>query len=189
MPSKNTSKGYKDILREVSEMLSHVRCDLYAITKKLCQVFEDSDFRADLGNADDFRAAEALDKHVCDLGFTFLELRSVLQMFPTAEAWAKKPLRDLYAAVIEDHRQRQASDKPTVVHKRVTRKEYEELADKLKTAEVVKRNAEERFQEKLQTIEELLEENQSLKRQLAVAEGRIQELERLLSRNRESAAA
>lgn len=63
---------------------------------------------------------------------------------------------------------------------RVTRKEHEEIIDRLKATEARCKFAEQRLDERTKSYEELLDENKELRRQLAVAEGRISELEKMV---------
>lgn len=174
MTSKHT---YKDTLKEVLKMRSKASLSVYDRGKLLLSVFDDRDFRADLGNVDDFHAADVLDKYLDDLPYMFLDLRSMIEKFPARDDWSKKTLRDIYEETMKTD---DAEDKPKRQQNRATKKEVEELTNTIKAQASRLNFTEQLLNERTKTCEELIAENKELRRQIAVAEGRIQELERRL---------
>lgn len=170
---------YKKTLLKVRELLSAARRDLHAIVTNLVAVFNDRDFRADNGNADDFKAADVLNEFLGDWRLKFLDAKALLEEFPKAADWETTTVD----AMLDQVRQRrQPEEKAKKTFHRVTQKEFEQEQEQRKSAESRAKFQAEMANERAKTIDELLAENAQLKRDLARAEGRIEELERQLSR-------
>lgn len=170
--------SYKKKLLHVLDMKSGSLTELHRRVSILVEVFEDADFRADNGT-DDFELAEKLDKYVDDCALKFLELRSVLAAFPSAEAWSGASLRSLYdeATKCAADGVTQVDDGPTRTVHRATIKEVRDLESRLKDAEFSTRTL-------TDEVSELRAENRRLVTENARLEGRIVELERALNRTR-----
>lgn len=165
--------GYKRKLLNVSQMKATGIERLHERVIVLVEVFDDSEFRADIGG-DDFAIAAVLDKYVDDCALGFLQLRSVLQVFPAAEEWKATNLRALHASAIE--RSKPLGQEP-VKHERRTVKvaDFDELQEQFKDATC-------RANTLVDEITELRAENRRLLSENAKLEGRIVELERSCAR-------
>lgn len=174
-------KNYKTLLIEARNLRSEAGKNAHKRATILCQVFDDRDFRADIGALDDFGAAEVLDAECEDLCVGFLELRAMLAAFPDATDWSDGKLATLYKRT-QEKADAEAPEKPARTVNRVTRKEMEVETNARKDAEAMLRRVEKQQKD---TESELagvraqlaaaLSENERLK-------GRLEELERLLPR-------
>ena len=173
MKSKST---YKDILKRVLELRSRASLVIYERTQLLNEVFDDTDFRADLGNADDFKAASALDRYVDDTPYGFLQLRSMLKAFPERKQWEKMTLRDIYQQTLEANRPKREVSRPAV--KRATKEDLETLETRAKTAEARLKHTEQLLQDRTKSYEELLEENRELRRENRDLRAKLQAYEK-----------
>lgn len=174
MSQKTTNVTYKKKLIAAGEMRTAGRESLFQLATILVEVFEDRDFRADSGNIDDFHASELLDKYLEHTAATFLEVRAILQTFPTLEQWNGKTVRELYESALESSRASEDS-KPRVTPRRITIKEFEEEQRLRREAEAEVRNLKKQ-------VDELDKQNRKLIRENATLEGRISELERAIER-------
>ena len=150
---------------------------LFDRTAILVDVYADPEFVDSFENMD--AAIEALDLEVADTSCGFMELRSIYEMFPTRRDWLTGKLQDLRAQreVAEKERRSAArldADTPTTTRRRATVHEVEEIKKDAAAAA-------ERVETQSKQIERLLQENEGLKRDLLRSQGRIEELERLLS--------
>jgi DNA-binding transcriptional MerR regulator len=101
-PIQNDSMPpYKKLLLQAQEMRGQSNGMIYDRARILCQVFDDGEFREDNGNIDDFRLAEILNNYIDDLGFDFLDLRSMLDKYPDRESWVSGRLKRMLAAIRE----------------------------------------------------------------------------------------
>lgn len=170
--------NYKAILKTLSRMKSDAASALHERATLLVEVFDDRDFRSDLGNVDDFKAAKVLDEYVDDTPYTFLALRTMLAKYPVADTWATQPLGELY----HEAHAREPAEATKRTRTVATKKEVEELATAKKAAEGRARYLETQLTEERRSREELIEENRALRRELHIAHGRITELEKIVAR-------
>jgi len=165
---KNQKTSWKDLLLKAKQLDRRVMANLYERTSLLVRIFDDAEFRADVGARDDHQAADWLDAEMnADVGLNFLQLRAIFLEFPKQHAWQDTTLRELYAQL----RPAEPADKPP--KKRTAVK----LAD-------FKRACEDRDNYRAQ-VESLNEQVASLKkerdehrREIAHLLGRIEELEK-----------
>lgn len=172
--SARTNVSYKKKLIAASELRTQGRAALFQRAKLLVEVFEDRDFRADNEQFDDLKAAELLDTYLEDTAATFLEIRAILQTFPTLEQWEGKTIRQLYESALESSRAN-TDEKTRVAPRRVTIKQFEEEQLARKEAEAETRNLKKQLAEMDAANRKLIRENAQL-------EGRITELERIARR-------
>jgi hypothetical protein len=142
----------------------------WRITKALVAIFDDAEFRADVGARDDHATADWMDAEFPGLPLRFLQLRAVLAVHPEEAEWKDKKLIELFEAI----RDQGNEEKPTRTVRRVTAKDLDEVTgdrDHWKTRasylEERTANLEAERSEQTKTIHRL--------------EGRIEELERQLS--------
>lgn len=139
-------------------------------------VFDDRDFRADIGNVDDFRAADVLNEYTEDLALRFLELRAMLEHYPERSQWKDGKLRTMYD---EMRAARNVDAEPTKRQRQsVTREQYDALQNDKQHAEARAKFLDGELSQRQNRLAELERENAQLKQALARAEGRIEELER-----------
>lgn len=172
--SAGTSVNYKKKLIVASELRAKGREALHERVSLLVAVFEDREFRSDNQQFDDLKAAELLDSYLEDTALSFLEARAVLQTYPKFDQWTGKTVRELYESALESSR---LSDdvKPRATPRRVTLKMFEE-------EQLGRREAESEGRQLKKKLSDLEAENKQLIRDLAKAEGRISELERIVRR-------
>lgn len=166
---------YKTRLKDVSALKSTGLSQLHQRITLLNYVFEDSDFRADVGG-DDFALAKVLNNYVDDCALTFLELRAVMKEFPTEGQWSLQPLRNLYAAAVAKSKPPVEHDENKTARRTASMKDIDALTSKLEEKEfLVKTLGNE--------VSELRQENRKLLADNARLEGRIVELERSIERS------
>jgi cell division protein FtsB len=159
--------NYKTLLVSARKLKGKTQILLFQRVAILCQVFDDQQFRADCGAADDFAAGAALDSELDDTGFEFLQLRAVIQRFPAAEDWSKSTLATMYAAVLAQSAEARHADEPPRTRHVIKQSEYAEL--KKRTDKLV---------ETVKTLRPVADRVQELEAELAAANARIAFLER-----------
>lgn len=175
-----SKQSYKNTLQEILKLKSANASKLYERVQLLVAVFHDRDYRLDLGNVDDFKAADTLDVYLDDTPFGFLDLAAVLKHFPSRKEWTQTSLRELHAKACELSKPESPVRKSRPA---ATLKQVEELETAKKAAEGQVKFLQTQLQETRLTYDELLAENRDLRKQLHIAEGRIAELEKLLQRD------
>ena len=179
MSSRRQSPTWQQNLAQAREMRGQAGASLFDRLKLLNAVFEDADWRVRTGKTDEGQWLDMLDEEVADAFLPFAELRDMLLYAPERAQWSDGKLTELRAKMHEDRRrQRSESAAPQPQRKRVT-------ADDLKAVEREKAQSKALYldgeckslQERLKELEV---ENRRLTRELAKAEGRISELERMV---------
>lgn len=197
----STKGGYKQLILKARELMGKAGLIAFDRAKLLCQIFEDRDFRADLGNADDFKCAETLDELCGDLSLKFLRLKQLVEHFPERKQWAsgnlERMLAEMLASVtapIEDHKPKRErtvikqsefvalSQEKTKVEQQAN--EFKKLAEVAKQEKVEIESKAREFRQAAESAEEkcrrLEIENRDLREKLAEANGRIAELTRMV---------
>lgn len=178
-----TKTGYKKLLLKAKELMGQAGLLAFDRAKLLTEVFNDRDFRADLGNADDWKAADALNEFCRDLALKFDRLRQLIEHFPDRGQWATGDLEGMLARMIEDKRgEEREANAPAAKVNRIKREEFEAVQQQVAHEQARAKHLESVVSAKREEIQWLREENAELKHKLAVAEGRLTELERLLDR-------
>lgn len=177
-----SSSTYKEKLKEILRMKSAAASAVYRRAVILIDVFNDRDFRADLGNADDFKAADALDQYCDDLPYQFLDLQAMVDAVPESSEWKKRSLREIYEQSRMAAKERDADSRPLKPRRTVTVKEHEEVLTQCKAAESRAKHAADMLEEKRKSYEELSKECAALRQENAELKGRIKELERIVGR-------
>lgn len=171
---KQRLKKHGELKSAMSQQRDSLALSAYDRIKLLCEVFGDAEFRADLNLIDDGQAADWLDKECGDLGHPFLTLKAAYERHPQRESWRNATVYELSidALAAEEEADREASPPQRSVN-RVTKAQYDEMAERAKHHEY-------RADQLSRDVAALREENAELRRDIAVAQGRIQELERML---------
>jgi len=172
---------YKRMETELKRLCQQGRANLYEIGKRCVELFNASDEYAAAIGID----AESVVEHINgmflrDFAVELEDLIVLLKFFPEKKQWDKPILQ-----LLDEATEKINAGKPEhqrAVRRAVKRKEFEAVESKLKDAEF-------QLGRQSQTIAELRAENQELRRENARLEGRIQELEKLLSRRGEPAYA
>lgn len=169
---KKTASEYKLKLIVVSEMKAQSKGLLYDRVKILNEVFDDRDFRAEAGNLDDFKADEHLSAYVDDTGFTFLQLRAILEHFPNRAAWEKRKLAEMYDEMRDAKAKLNKQERqPTAPRRRVTAAEFDQAQEEKSRAQVI-------AQQSREQLHKVTDEADALRAEVARLQGRISELER-----------
>lgn len=178
----SSRKNYKQLIIQAREMRGQSGLSAYDRAKILVDVFNDRDFRTDVGNVDDFGAADALDQYVDDLCVSFLQLKAMFEHFPNREQWKEGMLFQMHAEVIE--KGKQAPEGPTRTRKSVTTKEYEKVVEEKQAASTRAEYLNKELEAARKRIDELTSENRELAEKYARAEGRIGALEEMLAKKK-----
>jgi hypothetical protein len=173
--TKQRTASYKKLLTECSQLREASVASAFRRTTLLCQVFDNDEFRADIHAVDDHAVAEFLDGYVSDLALSFLELRAVLQAFPNEADWQKHGLVELYRQASEARTDRGAAPRTC---RRATIRELDKAREEA--------SANKKWAEHLENERKTLaDENRELRLEIARLRGRIEELERILERERQ----
>ena len=171
MSSKEQKPGrkWKQLLREAKQLSSKIGVNVYRRTKILIEIFEDAEWRAEVGVRDDLQAAEWLDAEFKGIALKFLQLRAILGEFPQKEQWAEGDLQTMFASV----KPAKPAEQTGRTRKAIKLADFDEVcADrdhyKERTAYLDRR------------IQELEAERDEHRQEIARLQGRIQELERLV---------
>lgn len=164
--TRKESQTWQKMLAQAREMRGQAGAALYDRMQLLVNVFEDADWRIRNGNFSEDEWMGLLDEEVSDVFLSFGELRDMLIYAPERSQWSDGRLDKLRAEMIESRKRgRQAAKDNGESTGGATRKSLKEKYTELET------------------------ENQRLVRELAKAEGRIEELERIVNGELAVAAA
>ncbi len=172
MSSKQTGRKWKKLLQDAKTQAKRGLTCLYRQTVMLVEIFDDAEFRADCNLRDDHEAANWFDIEFPNSPLKFLEMRAILEAFPKEQEWRKQSLQDMFASI--------KPGKPAEAAQR-TRKG-------VKLAEY-KAACEERDHYKARAkylddqVAELETERDSHRQEIAKLTGRIEELERILTKD------
>lgn len=165
--SPDSPKRYKTLLLEVKTLHAAIGHKAFEIAVRLVEVFEDREFRADLGNVDDFKAADVLDGYCCALPLDFFELRDLLQRYPDQKDWAAGDLKKMFARMLQEKEQSARADTQKQSRKVITRKQHEAMCEEMNRWKSRAHFLGKEVQELKARIVELEAENGSLRKQLA----------------------
>lgn len=177
-------KPYKQLLIQVKNLQQNAKANVYKRVKLLVQVFDDPDFRAD-HSADDFVLSGILDQYVSDIGWGFMELRSILEHFPGESDWKTNRLSKMHDAVVQERRKQQRTEAQPVRRKprRVTNADFEAVKNENRELRAKYQDAIARGLNRQETQTASVQDNgkpsqvAKLREQLAAAKKRIAELE------------
>lgn len=174
-------KKWELILKEVESLVGGSNVLLFDRVTKLQAVYDDPEFRRFHGDVID-AMDEHLDKYVGDYGLSFSDLTLVLRYYPARVQWETGQLREMLAMSLDRRDSERKSDKPAVERKRsvVTHKEFEAVQKQAEQEATRAKSLASELADRRSEVERLRDENRELTRQLARAEGRISELERML---------
>tara|TARA_R100000049_G_C1904422_1_gene53475 strand:+ start:49 stop:612 length:564 start_codon:yes stop_codon:yes gene_type:complete len=168
------SRKWQTLMKEVDGLIGQSNGHLFERSTRLVAIWDDHNFLDHhSGNVD--KAEESLNSKLGDYGLTIFDVKAMLKMFTKKEQWESGNLRGMLAeALAAEESRRQESRAPVVARKGpVARKEFEAVQ---KSAEVSERRAESLADENAR----LRNDNGQLRAQLEHANGRIEELERVL---------
>lgn len=171
--------GYKSKLQECLRLRGEGGLSAYRRARLLCDVFEDREFRADLGNADDLKMASALDEYVEDLCLDFLDLRAMVAFAPNESQWMDGRLKRLHAEMLAAQSQATSRGESKKPRKAATVKQLEAAEKRVEELSETARHYRSEVEELRSKLSEATDEIRRLQRENARLEGRISELERL----------
>ena len=90
-----SASNYKRLLSEAESLRGQSGVNAHRRATLLASLFDDVDFRGDIGATDDDVVEEFLDGLVEDLSLCFAELRAMLTEFPGVDDWADGKLASL----------------------------------------------------------------------------------------------
>ena len=160
-------KPYKRRLLKARELRKYAAGKNYDRTKLLVAVFDDREFRADNGNADDLAAAAILDAEIEDLGLEFLQARALLEYFPDRQQWASGLLVNMYQELLDGKRIKVTTEAPKQKRNSATLAELEETQRQSKHWEARASFLGNEVVRLKNRIAELEEENAGLRAELA----------------------
>ena len=168
MTTKELPRKWKTLLLEARTIDARLTTCLYRRTKLLCEIFDDAEFRAEVGARDDLQAAAWLDAEFKGVALKFLQLRAILAEYPQESHWRDGNLQDMFEAI----RPTLPEERPERTRKAVKVVDYKEACserDHYKTRVKF-------LDEQLTQLQKEREEHQQ---EIARLKGRIEELERL----------
>lgn len=174
---------YKTLLLDARNLRTEAGRNAWKRAKLLTQVFDDREFRAEVGALDDFATAGFLDAEVEDLCVTFLQLREMLRAFPDEAAWTDGKLRTLYERTRKAGLDAEQAEAAVAVKTRrtVTIKEFEKAEQQKQEAEAALRHKDREVAKIVTELDQLRAENQTLRLENASLRGRIEQMERTLA--------
>lgn len=174
---------YKTLLTEAKRLHGQAGINAHRRAKILCELFDDADFRADIGASDDFAVETFLNELVEDLTLGFLELRAMIGEFPDETAWADGKLATLYQKAVDqiNSRKPEREERQRTVN-RVTREQYDAVKNELKDRDARLQFVERQQTQAIDELSRLREENATLRAENERLKGRIEQLERLQNR-------
>lgn len=178
------AKKWERLLKEVDGLIASSNGGLFDRATRLVQVWEDGEFLAfHNGNID--AAEESLNSKLGDYGLTIFDVKSMLGEFPKKEQWETGKLRMMLATAMEAEESRRQEHRAPATTKRqgpIARKEFEQLQKQYEATQSQVATIQSRAESMAEENARLREENHKLRFSLERANGRIEELERALSR-------
>ena len=177
-------KKWELLLTEVKNLLADSRGNMCDAVERLVQVFRDTDYLAFHGDNLD-AAQEHLDTFLADFDLTFAEAELIYKYYPTREQWRTTSLRTMLAESMNrrDTSQRpEAGDATKKSRTVISRKDFEKVQQQLSQEVARSKSLVDQLADAMAETARLSKENRELVRQLARAEGRISELERIATR-------
>lgn len=170
-------KKWEKMLLEVKELVGKSNELLFDRATRLVAVYHDKDFQ-DYHKGDADKIESHLDQYVADYGVTFYDVLEMLKWFPSRGEWSKGSVRQILAESLERRDATRPAKEATAIKRSnpIPVKEHEAVKKEL-AQEVA------RAKSLASEIQELRDENRRLTRELAMAEGRISELERMVKRD------
>jgi len=166
MSSRQTDSGWKKLLLDAKRHYANLATNLYKLTKALVALYDDAEFRAEIGARNNLE--EWIDQEFPGLPFRFVELRAILEHYPKEKDWAANKLSVLADAIPEVETEKKERKKP----ERITKKEFDALV-----------REKEHYQYRAEfldgRVKELEEELAAARGTIARLEGRLEEVERL----------
>lgn len=182
-------KKWELLLVEVKNLLAESRGNLCDAVERMLTVFRDPEYLAFHG--DKLDAAQAhLDTFLADFDLTYSEAELIYRYYPSREQWRTTSLRTMLAESMERRDASQRAEPGAAPKKSravISRKDFEKVEQQLAQEVTRNRSLADELADTRSELTRVLQENRELMRQLARAEGRIAELERIA--NREMAAA
>lgn len=175
------SAKWQTMMKKVDSLIGTSNANLYERSKLLVAIWSDGDFLA-FHNGDVDKAEESLNSKLGDYGLTIFDVKAMLDEFPKCEQWEKGKLREMLAHALEAGDSRRAEYQAPKTQRKgpVPRKEFEQL-------QKIVENTQNRADSLAEENARLREENLRLRAQLDHANGRIDELERVLKMNLQTA--
>ena len=168
------------VLSQVDKLISTSNENLYDRVSLLKSVWEDRAFLAH-HNGDIDAAEEHLNAKLGDYGITIFDGLAMLREFPKRDQWASGKIRELLATALAAEESRRGERASTTTRKPpVPRKEFEALEAKMT-------HLNSRADSLAEENGRLRQENAQLKSDLDRALGRVEEMERVLSRQLQGA--
>jgi len=168
------SAKWQTMMKKVDGLIGTSNGNLFERAKLLVAIWNDGEFLA-FHNGDVDKAEESLNSKLGDYGLTIFDVKAMLGEFPNKAEWESGKLREMLATSLEaEDSRRKENSRPRAERKSpVPRKEFEQVQ---KTLQATQARVESMGDENAR----LREENARLRAELAHANGRIDELERVL---------
>lgn len=192
MPTKH---GWQRMWEQAKTLTGQAGLAAYDRAKLLTAIFNDTKFRDAHPTEDDHQLGDRLNELCEDLAMKFWRLKQLVEHFPAREQWAEGKLETMLATMLAERKAASDEGRQPATQHRVKRADYEKLADEKAHVESKLKHFEQMHSETVETKQQIIDRQATeiveLRRQLAVAEGRIAELERQIERvmDRELAAA
>lgn len=162
-------------LQKVDELVSRSNAALFDRVKLLTEVWADGEYLA-FHDGDMDEAEAMLDQKLGDYGIGFMEAAAIYKHFPKRAHWVESSIRQMLAEALEAERKdRSETRAPSTRKGPVPRKEFEQLEDKLT-------HVNSRADSLAEENGRLRDEVRDLREENAVLRGRVEELERVLSK-------
>lgn len=176
-------KKWETLLNEATAMIQQSRENLFDAVTNLVAVMADEDFLSYHGGVLD-KAEAMLDALLVGYDLSYQEAALMLKYFPAREQWRTKGIRELLNESIDRRDAESKANKPERSKpRRVSLEEFAKLQEQIEaecktTARLSQKLAESETERK--SLEQKIRD---LTRELARAEGRIVELERMVNRS------
>lgn len=184
----NSLPQYKQWRNRCLELRSVGGSSAFERATLLVQIFNDADFRIDNGNADDMKAADVLDDLIDDIGFSFWQVRKMLDRYPKQEQWQSGRLRAMYRDMIDADMKAKNAERAanTTARPRIKKADFEKVETEAKQKSAQVEILSEKSTKQISQIDTLQAENRLLKdenEKLKAENKRLQQRVRTLERS------
>ncbi len=124
--TKTRKTSWKKLLLQAKKLNTKIGMWIYRRTKILLEIFDDAEFRAEIGLRDDLQAAEWLDKEFKGVALKFLQLRAILNEYPDEKQWMDGDLQTMFNSIKPN---KPEIEKPPRTRQSVTLAEYKMVCE------------------------------------------------------------
>ena len=176
-------KRTRELLARMKKLAAEGKENLWERIKVAAELVADHDWIASDHNGDELRAKDAIQMeyfHELNGTYTLGVLLAIYAEFPDESTWQE--YRYNLSAMRALWEEARVSDEESRTRTSIKKADYDKVVEDLEVAAARAKQTQELLEKRSQELSELIAQNRELERENAILRGRIEELERLVSR-------